>query len=122
MADNSIIHYSISDPLELNLSYMPFIKNGGLFVPTNDPYHIGDPVIIELQIPTKKENIMIEGKIVWITPSNTLHHVLPGIGIQFTGMNALSIRNEIEGLLDKTVEVGGYTYGITEESRRDKKK
>lgn len=113
--DNAItLTYKIRDAIELNLSYMPFIMNGGLFVPTQENLSLGDAVIIELFLPGKNDALSIEGKVVWITPNNALHHVLAGVGVQFTGANAPTIRTQLEGQLDKKVAVGGYTYGITE--------
>jgi type IV pilus assembly protein PilZ len=115
MAEPNVLVYSIKDPVELNLSYMPFIVNGGLFIPTFEQYTLGDEIVVELQLPSKKEPLKIDGKIVWITPSNALHHVLSGIGIQFTGPNAAANKAQIEMHLDKSMEIGGYTYGMTEE-------
>ena len=118
MAQSEILVYVINEPAELNLSYMPFINNGGLFIPTDQNYALGDKLNIDLQLPGKKEMIRIEGKIVWITSKNALYHVLPGVGIQFIGTNALGIRNQIEANLDSSMEVGGYTYGITQELKK----
>ena len=120
MAESTIINYVITDPVELNLSYMPFITNGGLFVPTEDFFSLGDKIQIDLQLPMKRENLIIEGKVVWITSKNALHHVLAGIGVQFTGNNSPVIRGQIETLLDKSIEVGGYTYGITDNDQKNK--
>lgn len=121
MVDADMLNYVIKDPVELNLSYMPFIKEGGLFVPTPQVYNLGDRIALDLQLPGKKEALRIEGKVIWITPRNALHHVLPGIGIQFIGSNAQSIRGQIENQLVPAIEVGGYTYGITEEIKKVKK-
>ncbi len=118
MAETQTISYEIKDPLELNLAYMPFISNGGLFVPVSDSYSLGDLVNLDLKLPGKKENLKISGKVVWITPKNALHHVLPGIGIQFIGSNAATIKSEIESQLDPSIEIGGYTYGIMEENKK----
>lgn len=120
MDEYKTLTYIIKDPLELNLSYMSFINNGGLFIPTMDTFKLGDAIQIDLHLPTKNDSIKIEGRVAWITPKNSLHHVLPGIGIQFTSENAQTIRSQIEALLDPKVEIGGYTYGITEETKRDK--
>jgi type IV pilus assembly protein PilZ len=120
MADNEILTYSIKDPVELNLSYMPFIVNGGLFIPSFQTYSLGDHVVVDLELPGRKENLRIEGKVVWITPKNALHHVLSGIGIQFMGANAANIKGQIEAQLDNSMEVGGYTYGMTEEPHKPK--
>ena len=122
MPEDVVINYVIKDPLELNLSYMPFINGGGLFIPTMDTHAIGDRVLVDLLLPGKKENLRIEGKVVWITPKNALHHVLPGIGIQFLGTNTQTIRGQIEAHLDNSMVVGGYTYGITGETNQDTNK
>lgn len=108
----NVIEYIIHEPLELNLAYMPFIRDGGLFITTSDNYNMGEKVIVDLQLPGKKEPLRIEGKVIWITPLNALHHVLSGVGIQFIGPQAAQIRTQIESNLDKKVDVGGYTYGI----------
>lgn len=115
MTEPKILEYVINDPIELNLSYMPFIENGGLFVPTQDSFSLGDAIVVDLKLPGKMENIRIEGNVSWITPRNALHHVISGIGIQFTGPNAPTIRNMLESMLDTKIEIGGYTYGMTGE-------
>jgi len=114
MLQDEILSYIITDPVELNLSYMPFITEGGLFIPTDNHFLLGDRVLVDLQLPGKKESLRIEGKVIWITPKNALHHVLPGVGIQFVGSNTQTIRSQVESHLDKSMEIGGYTYGITE--------
>jgi len=115
---DEMINYVIKDPVELNLSYMPFIKDGGLFIPSFQSYSLGDSVVVDLQLPGKKDSLRIEGTVVWITPNNALHHVLSGIGIRFTGANASTVRSQVEAQLDNSMEVGGYTYGMTEEARK----
>ena len=122
MSEMEILNYEIKDPLELNLSYMPFINEGGLFIPTPKLFSLGDAITVDLKLPEKKESMRIVGKVVWITPKNALHHVLPGVGIQFGGKNAAAIRAEIEAHLDSSVEVGGYTYGIMEEAAKSERK
>ena len=113
-----VLDYIVRDPLELNLSYMPFIENGGLFIPSNHTFSLGDRVIINLLLPGLKDSLIIEGKVVWITPPNALHHVLPGVGVQFTGQNAQVIRGQVESHLDNKMDIGGYTYGITEREKK----
>jgi len=110
----NILNYVITDPSELNLSYITFVNEGGLFVPTKEPHVLGDIIEVDLTLPKKPEAIKIEGKVIWITPPNALYHSLPGIGVQFIGKNAKSIRGIIEGHLNPSMELGGYTCGITE--------
>ena len=106
------LNYIIQDPLELNLSFIPFIINGGLFIPTKEIFILGEQVQLTLQLPNKQP-MAIFGKVVWITPVNALHHVLPGIGIQFMGVEAETIRADVEASMEKTMEIGGYTCGIS---------
>lgn len=117
-----VLDYIINDPLELNLSYMPFIKDGGLFIPTSQSFPLGKSIIVNLKLPGLKENLQIEGKVVWITPKHSLHQVLAGIGIQFTGANTQATRTKIEANLDTSMEVGGYTYGMVDEEKKEEKK
>lgn len=119
-ADGEILNYVMRDPLECNLSYIPFIVDGGFFVPTMNNYALGDRVVVDLGLPGRQDLLRVEGKVVWITPRNALHHVLPGIGIQFTGPNAQTVRTQIESYIDTKAEVGGYAYGILEDSKKDK--
>jgi type IV pilus assembly protein PilZ len=120
MAEHDVISYMMRDSLECNLSYMPFINDGGLFIPSMHTYALGDRVAVDLLLPGKTDAVRVEGKVIWITPRNALHHVLPGIGIQFTSANAATVRSQIESNIDSKNEVGGYTYGITEEMKKDK--
>ena len=112
------LSYKINDPVELSLSYIPFINEGGIFVPTQESFVLNEMVHIDLMLPTKKEGLKIEGKVIWITPPNSLYHVISGIGVQFVGENAKNTRVEIEKQLDPTIDVGGYTYGMTVDSKR----
>ncbi len=107
------LHYFIKNQIELNFSYMSFIKDGGLFVPTNhDGFKLDDIVNIDLQLPNSPETHNVEGKIIWITPANSLYQIFPGVGVQFIGDNAKTIHDLIKSNLDNTQDTGGYAYGI----------
>jgi type IV pilus assembly protein PilZ len=114
MKDRAQLDYVLKNQLELNLSYMPFIKDGGLFVPSNETFSISEKITLNLQLPGQKESHLIEGKVIWITPKNALYQIFPGVGVQFIGDNAKSIHEQIKTNLDNTMDVGGYTYGITD--------
>ncbi len=110
--------YVMKDPVEVNLSYIPFVSGGGLFIPTPDTtFSLEDRVIAEVQLPGQNDMLKIEGKVIWITPPNALHHVIAGIGIQFIGTNAKTISEQIEAHLNKNMDVGGYTCGLTDKNK-----
>lgn len=98
---------------ELNLSYMPFITNGGLFILTQDDYNLGTRITLNLTLPTLEECTGIETKVIWINPKNSTTNAYPGIGLQFIGKNAPEINERIKNQLDNTAQVGGYAYGTT---------
>ena len=45
-----LLTLTIKDKSALYLAYMPFITNGGLFIPTNSNYRIGDEVFMLLNL------------------------------------------------------------------------
>lgn len=112
------LKYEIQNQIELNFSFMPFIKGGGIFVPTNDEFSLGDHVNVELHLPGHPEPTHIEGKIVWITPHNSLYQVYPGIGVQLIGDNAKANLELIKANLDNTSDLGGYAYGMSAEENQ----
>ena len=47
---NGILSLTIKDKSVLYAAYMPFIKNGGLFIPTSKQYQLGDEVFMLLKL------------------------------------------------------------------------
>ena len=44
MAKPGLLTLTIKDKSALYLAYMPFVTNGGLFIPTKSSYQLGDEV------------------------------------------------------------------------------
>jgi len=85
---SSVISIAIKDKQALYMSYMPFIKNGGLFVPTKNDYSLGDELFLLVKIMDEEDKINIAGKIVWLSPKGALGNRPQGVGVQFTGDEA----------------------------------
>lgn len=83
MAQKGILSYSIEDKQDLYRAYMPFLVNGGLFVPTKKRFQLGDEVLILLSL-MGAERIAIPGRVAWITPPGSQHSGEPGVGVQFS--------------------------------------
>ena len=79
-----VLSLTIKDRAVLYAAYMPFIQNGGLFVPTNKQYALGDEVFILLSLIDEAEKIPITGQVVWITPKGAQGNRQAGIGVQFS--------------------------------------
>lgn len=94
-----ILSLTIKDKGALYAAYMPFVKNGGLFIPTSKPYKIGDEVFMLLTLMEEKEKLPVAGKIVWVTPTGAQGNKTAGIGVQFSDQDNGQTRNKIEGYL-----------------------
>ena len=96
----SILSAVISDKSALYEAYMPFVKNGGLFIPTKKSYSLGNDVFVLLTLMDESEKIPFSGRVVWITPKGAQGNRMAGIGIQFhDDPNAKVVRNKIETYL-----------------------
>ncbi len=83
MVQQGILSLSIRDRQALFKSYMPFVSGGGLFVPSNKHFSLGDEVFLLLTVMEFEERLPIPGKIIWITPRGAAGNRKAGIGIQF---------------------------------------
>ncbi|NND53513.1 MAG: pilus assembly protein PilZ [Gammaproteobacteria bacterium] len=95
---------TIKDKAALYLAYMQFVKNGGLFIPTNSTYNLGDEVFMLLNLMDEGEKIPVAGKVIWITPKGAQGKRMAGIGVQFSdqdnGETRQKITNYLAGALD----------------------
>lgn len=103
-ARQGILSLTIRDKNALYAAYMPFINNGGLFIPTNKQYQLGDDVFILLNLMEETERIPVSGRVIWITPRNSEGYRSTGIGVQFSEKDNGSTRARIETYLAGGVE------------------
>lgn len=97
-ARSGILTLTIKDKAVLYAAYMPFIKNGGLFIPTGKNYHLGDEVFLLLNLMDEPEKLPVAGKVVWVTPKGAQGNRAAGIGVQFNEEDE-SAKNKIETYL-----------------------
>lgn len=83
----------------LHTAYMPFIKNGGIFIRTKNDYPLGMLISLSVQLMDEHDPYVVDGKVAWITPSGAQGNKLPGIGVQFVGENSRYLTNKIETYL-----------------------
>ncbi len=94
-----ILSIAIKDKSSLYAAYMPFIKNGGLFIPTNKDYELGNEVFILLSLMDEKEKLPVAAKVVWVTPKGAQGNKTAGIGVQISEQDGGKVRNKIETYL-----------------------
>lgn len=94
-----ILSLSIKDKNALYAAYMPFVTNGGLFIPTNREYAMGQEVFMLLSLMEETERLPIAGKVIWKTPSGAEGYRACGIGVQFIDQDGGVTRAKIENYL-----------------------
>jgi type IV pilus assembly protein PilZ len=108
----SVLSLAIKEKAALYAAYMPYLKHGGIFVPTNKPYQLGDEVYLILTLMDDPAKLPLAGKVVWISPAGGGSRQ-PGIGVHFpgdeTGINA---RKKIEDLLGTALKSARPTHTI----------
>ena len=99
MTKPGLLTLSIKDKSALYLAYMPFVTNGGLFVPTNSSYKLGDEIFMLLSIIEEEERIPVAGRVIWITPKGAQGKRKAGIGVQFSDQDQGNTQKRIENYL-----------------------
>jgi len=79
----TVLSLAIKEKAALYAAYMPFLKNGGMFVPTQKPYKIGDEIYLILSLMDDPNKYPIAGTVAWITPAAANNNRAQGIGVHF---------------------------------------
>ena len=94
-----LLTLTIKDKSALYLAYMPFVKNGGLFIPTNSNYRLGDEVFMLLNLMGEEEKLPVAGRVIWMTPKGAQGKRTAGIGVQFSDQDRGNTQKKIENYL-----------------------
>lgn len=96
--NDGILSLWIRDRRVLRAAWMPFLRHGGLFVPTDRSLSLGDEVFLLLRLLDDPERIPVAGRVVWITPKGAQGGRTAGAGVQFSGEDGF-VREKIETCL-----------------------
>jgi len=108
-----VLSLNIRERTALYAAYMPYIKGGGIFIPTNRPYRLGDEVFMLLTLMDDPTKIAVQGKVVWITPEGVQGNRTQGIGVQFTNdETGHAAKTKIEGILGGTLTSSRPTHAM----------
>lgn len=109
---SSVISIAIKDKQALYMAYMPFIKNGGLFIPTKKSYELGDEMFLLVNFLDETEPVSISGRVIWVTPEGALDNRPQGVGIQFTNDDAEKTVQLIESKLGASLSLTRPTHTL----------
>ena len=84
---------------KLYASYLPFIENGALFIPTNQQQQLGSQTFVAITLPNSSERMPLHGKVVWVNHRAQAQRPA-GYALQLGKDEAgLRIKNEVDRLL-----------------------
>jgi type IV pilus assembly protein PilZ len=105
-----VLSLAIKEKVALYAAYMPYIKGGGLFIPTNKPFKIGEEVFMLLSLIDDPMKLKVVGHVVWVTPAAQAGRP-QGVGVQFSEKDGgLEARNKIENLLGSALKSSRATH------------
>lgn len=99
-----LLKFEIPDKNALYVAYMPFVKNGGLFIPTDKPYRLGDDVFVLVTLVKEGERLPVAGRVVWVTPPGAQGKRQAGIGVQFSEQDGGATQKKFETYLAGMLE------------------
>lgn len=100
VARPSVLSLNINSKSALYAAYMPFLVNGGIFVPTPRNYKLGDEVFMLLQLMDDPTRHPVAGTVAWVTPAGAQGGKAQGIGVHFSADDAGKVlRGRIETIL-----------------------
>lgn len=79
----SVIQLVFREKGALYAAYIPMFSDGGLFVPTNREYKLGEDIYLLLSLPEDAQRYPVAGKVGWITPANASGGRTQGVGVRF---------------------------------------
>lgn len=89
---------NLQDSAMLHACYMPFVQQGGLFIPSQQSVKMGEQIVVTTTLPGQTQTVQLAGKVIWISHKAT--GLKPkGFAIQLGGERAEFYRLEIEKIL-----------------------
>ena len=79
----SVIQLAIKEKAALYAAYIPLFADGGVFIPTNRDYRLGDDVYVLMTLPDDPQRYPVAGKVAWVTPARAAANRTQGVGIRF---------------------------------------
>lgn len=109
----SVLSLAIKEKAALYAAYMPFLKNGGIFVPTNKTYKLGDDIYLILGLMDDGNKYPVAGKVVWVTPAGANNNKAQGIGVHFPAdEGGQRVRHRIEEILGAAIGSSRATHTL----------
>ena len=97
----------------LYAAWIPLLRNGGIFLPSNRSHALGEEVLILLTLLDDPNKIPLQGNVAWINPAHSAGNRPQGIGVQLHDSDVVrELRKKVEGLLAGALQSSRPTHTI----------
>ncbi|PIZ04345.1 MAG: pilus assembly protein PilZ [Gammaproteobacteria bacterium CG_4_10_14_0_8_um_filter_38_16] len=97
MSDKIQLTHQYATLTDLKNAFMPFVQDGGIFIPTDVIFHLGDLAAVSLTLPETGHTFSFAGEIIWITPKTGQHSA--GVGVQCNSNEGDTFQKEVRELI-----------------------
>ena len=95
-----VIQLAIKEKAALYAAYISQFTEGGIFIPSNKEYKLGDDVYVLMTLPDDPMRYPVAGKVAWITPARAAGNRTQGIGVRFpSDEKTQQLKYKIENIL-----------------------
>jgi len=113
IARPSVLSLNIKEKAALYAAFMPYLKFGGIFVPTSRAYNLGDEVYLLLSLMDDPAKFPIAGRVAWVTPAGAHNNKAQGIGVHFSDdEGGATAKKRIEEILGAAIKSSRATHTL----------
>ena len=107
------ISLNIKEKSILYAAYMPFVRGGGIFIPTARSYKLGDEIFMLISLMEDPNKLPVAGRVIWITPPGCHGNRVQGVGVQFKEDESGTVaKGRIEALLGGQLQLNRPTHTL----------
>ncbi len=108
-----VFNLVIRSKAALYAAWIPLLKGGGIFLPSNRTHNMGEEVLILLSLLDEPNKIPLQGTVAWINPAHAAGNRPQGIGVQLQDSEpGRELKKRVEGLLAGALNSSRPTHTI----------
>jgi type IV pilus assembly protein PilZ len=108
-----VISLTVRNKASLYAAYIPWFRNGGIFLPLTKTMQLGDRFLLILALMDDPAKIPVVAQVAWITPPNAHGNRPAGVGLQFSENQPMKeLKKRIEGILAGALQSSKPTHTI----------
>jgi len=113
IARPGVVSLTVRNKASLYAAYIPWLRNGGIFLPVGKTAQLGDQILLILTLMDDPAKIPVVAQVAWITPPNAHGNRPAGLGVQFPDNPIMKeLKKRIENILAGALQSSKPTHTI----------